>query len=361
MNPSKKVLFLVPYPLYKAPSQRFRVENFLFALDKAHIKYNIVPFMSSDTWDIIYKKGNLFSKALGITKSYLARLKTVLFVVPQYDYIFVHREAAPLGPPIFEWMICKLFRKKMIFDFDDAIWIPNTSENNKIASTLKAFWKTKYLCKWSYKVTVGNDYLADFAKESGAKNVVFLPTVVDTINRYKETKIHKSDGVINIGWTGSHSTLKFIEPTIPIIRILQEKFPVNFIVIADKKPIIDLDRWQFIPWNTDTEISDLLNIDIGIMPLVNDAWSEGKCGFKLIQYMALGIPAVANDVGVNSTIIDNKENGFLVDTENEWLEYLTFLILDVQKRKEMGQLGQQKIRTKYSIHSQESKFINLFN
>ena len=122
-----KVLFLVPYPLGKAPSQRFRVELFEPYLKEAGIHYCIAPFMDAATWQHLYKQGSVFQKAWGIVKGYLKRLKTVLIDVHGYDYVFVHREAAPLGPPIFEWIVAKLWRKKMIFDYDDAIWIANTS------------------------------------------------------------------------------------------------------------------------------------------------------------------------------------------------------------------------------------------
>ena len=132
----KDILFLLPYPLHRAPSQRFRVENLLFVLDDAGKSYDLAPFMDNDLWEILYKNGSIFAKAFGIIKSYFKRLNTVLFQAKNYEYIFIHREAAPLGPPIFEWILSKVLKKKIIYDFDDAIWIPNTSEQNKIAEIL---------------------------------------------------------------------------------------------------------------------------------------------------------------------------------------------------------------------------------
>src|SRR5690606_18866349 len=117
-------------------------------------------------------------KAAGIIKGYLNRLKTTLIDVHQYDYVFVHREAAPMGPPVFEWIVSKLWRKKMIYDFDDAIWIPNTSAENRLAGWLKCVWKVKHICKWSHTVVGGNKYLCDFARQYN-DNVVLIPTCVD--------------------------------------------------------------------------------------------------------------------------------------------------------------------------------------
>lgn len=356
---NKEVLFLLPYPLHRAPSQRFRVENLLFLLDESKISYHLEPFMSEAVWQILYRQGSIFQKAVGIGKSYLKRWSCVLFTAHRYKTIFIHREAAPLGPPIVEWYLKKVLGKKIIYDFDDAIWISNTSEQNKIASVIKAFWKVKYICKWSHKISAGNDYLCAFAKESGAKSIVKIPTVVNTISRYNRLKVHQSKQLV-VGWTGSHSTLKFIDELIPVLKMLQEEIPFTFLVIADKRPTLDLKYWEFCPWNEQTEIEDLLKIDIGVMPLKNDAWSEGKCGFKLIQYLSLGIPAIANSVGVNKQIIEDGRNGILADNDQQWESALRNLLNNEEKRKEMGEAGRVKMIAEYSIESQKHNFISLF-
>ena len=144
---NKGILFLLPYPLHRAPSQRFRVENFLFLLDENDKKYTLEPFMTEEIWGILYQNGSTLKKGISILKSYLSRMKTIIFDAPKYEFVFIHREAAPLGPPIFEWYLKMVLGKKIIYDFDDAIWIPNTSAQNKIAAFLKSFWKVKYICK----------------------------------------------------------------------------------------------------------------------------------------------------------------------------------------------------------------------
>lgn len=353
----KHILFVVPYPLHRAPSQRFRIELYEPVLKENNISYDIRPFMDEETWKVLYREGSMSKKLTGVLSSYGKRF-LLLFSLSRYRYVFIHREAAPLGPPVFEWIAAKVLGKKMIYDFDDAIWIPNTSKENKIAAWFKAFWKVKYVCKWSYKITAGNEYLCRFAKQYNA-NALLLPTCVDTKNGHYKQKIHGSHKPV-VGWTGSHSTLFYLNELIPLIKELQQETTFDFLVIADKKPELDIAHWQFIKWNEATEQEDLLNMDIGVMPLKPDAWSEGKCGFKLIQYMSLGIPAVADPIGVNKEIIDNGVNGFLCNTKDEWKASIRSLLQDVEMRKRMGVEGRKKIVNEYSIESQKQKFLSLF-
>jgi glycosyltransferase involved in cell wall biosynthesis len=360
MSGSKSsVLFIVPYPLGMAPSQRFRVEQYFPVLDEKNVKYKVASFISLKTWGILYKGGSVLQKAWGIAMGYLRRTKHVLCDAPRYNTIFIHREAAPLGPPIFEWILVKVLRKQVIYDFDDAIWIPNTSGENKLISYFKAFWKVPKICKWVNVVTAGNHYLAAFATDSGAKNVVYLPTVVDTEGRYNLQKQHIVDKKLVVGWTGSHSTLKFLDTIVPVIQKLQGKYNFTFLVIADKKPELNIKDFTFITWNELSEIEDLIQIDIGLMPLTNDKWSEGKCGFKLIQYMALGIPSVASPVGVNKAIIDENENGYLCSDPWDWENKIIQLLTNTPLREQMGKQGMQKIQELFSIASQKEKFLNL--
>jgi glycosyltransferase involved in cell wall biosynthesis len=356
---SEKILFLLPYPLHKAPSQRFRVEHFFPLLRKHGFELHLQSFFDEATSGVLYKQSNFLRKAWGVLKGFLRRTKMALFTVHRYDFVFVHREASPIGPPVFEWIIGKLWRKKMIYDFDDAIWIPNTSPGNRIASLLKATWKVKYICKWSYRISAGNDYLCAFAKKYN-DDVVRVPTTVDLDNPgyiLKQGPVAKPA----IGWTGSHSTLKYLDDIMPVIDSLQKEFDFSFIVIANKEPMLQLRDWRFIQWKRDTEIADLLNIDIGIMPLHPDAWSEGKCGFKLIQYFAIGIPAAASPVGVNKIIVENGVNGFLCEGPEEWKQALKKLLADAQLRHSMGLAGRKKIEQEYSLQSQSQKFLQLFS
>jgi len=356
---AKSVLFFVPYPPGVAPSQRFRVELFEPVLQSQGVPYEIVHFLDEATWKILFKSGNKFGKIAGIAKGYLRRVAHVWKAI-RYDYVFIHREAAPLGPPVFEWILAKVFRKKIIYDFDDAIWIPNISQANKMAGWMKAFWKVKYLCKWAHTVTPGNAFLQQYAEQQHARRTVLLPTCVDVVRKHNKVKTHGTHKPV-VGWTGSHSTLFYLNEIIPVLKELQETIDFTFLVIADRPPALDLRDWEFVPWNATTEGEDLLKMDIGIMPLKQDAWSEGKCGFKLIQYLSCGIPALADPIGVNKVIIEDGKNGFVCNNKEEWKEKLTLLINHPELRMQLGANGRKKIEQEYSIQSQSEKFLALFS
>jgi glycosyltransferase involved in cell wall biosynthesis len=355
----KKILFLLPYPLRKAPSQRFRVEAYFYLLKQHNIGYAAQEFLDEAAWQILYEKGSALKKILAVCKGFLKRLKIVLSGASGYSHVFIHREAAPLGPPVIEWLLAKVLRKKIIYDFDDAIWIPNTSKENGFAAWFKAFWKVKYICRWSYKVAAGNQFLCDYARHYN-NSVVLLPTCVDIINRYNKLKDHQT-GQITIGWTGSHSTMHYLDEILPLLKKIVDEFGVKVMIISNKEPQFQLPNLRFKKWSEASEIEDLLEFSIGIMPLKKDAWSEGKCGFKLIQYSALGIPAVSSPVGVNKNVVEQGVTGFLGETEDEWYRALQKLIKDVSLREEMGIRGKEKIATQFSVQANAGIFLDLFD
>lgn len=357
----KKIAFIVQQPRDISPGQRFRLEQWEPVLHLNGFMVDTYPFLDRATVRILYKKGYFFAKALGVMKGYLKRVG-LLFRIYKYDYILLQREFAPFGPPLFEWIVIWILRKKVIYDFDDAIWIPNTSVENKYVNFLKAFWKVGRICKWSYKVSAGNEFLCDFAKNQGAQSVNYIPTVVDTETRYSRQRVNKAAGeTVTIGWTGSHSTLRYLDMIVPVLQKLQAQQKFRFLVIADKDPGLPLKNYEFIRWNTETEIEDLLKIDIGVMPLTSDEWSEGKCGFKLIQYMALGIAALASPVGVNKKIVEQGVTGFLCNGEDDWYNALSYLLSNTHIIKPMGDKGRQEIIERYSIISQTQQFVQLFS
>lgn len=355
----KSILFLVPYPIHRAPSQRFRVELFLPLLRENNIEFKIESFIDDGTWSILYQHGSSLQKAWGIIKGFLRRVKTVSFTVFHYEYIFIHREVSPIGPPLFEWIISKLWRKKIIYDFDDAIWIPNTTRENKLVSWFKAFWKVKYICKWAHKVVGGNNYLCNYAKKYNS-NVVLIPTCVDVVNQHIGLKDQHTEKIV-IGWTGSHSTMIFLNSILNVLQRVTKDFNIEIIIISNRAPQFHLDNMRFIPWDESSEVNDLLKLNIGIMPLENDPWCEGKCGFKLIQYLSLGIPAIASPIGVNKIMIEQEIDGLLCSTEDDWYNGLAKLIRNEHLRIQMGLAGRQKIVSHFSLQANAGSFLALFN
>ena len=352
-----RILILAPYPLGQAPSQRFRFEQYLAILEDNGHQWQFQPFLSEKTWSILYKPGHYLQKVSGIISGFLRRFK-ILFQLSGYDFILLHREATPIGPPIFEWLIARVFKKEIIYDFDDAIWIPNTSQENRISSFLKWNKKVSQICKWSHGISAGNAYLADFASKFNS-NVTINPTTIDTDHLHNKLKNQESEKII-IGWTGSHSTLRYIDFVIPILEKLEYHLDFEFHVIANQNPNLELKSFRFVPWRKETEVEDLLKFNIGIMPLETDPWSEGKCGFKALQYLALGTPTIASPIGVNKDIVLEGENGFLCSTPSEWEEKLT-LLQDTELRKRLGDKGRKSIIDHYSVQSNKENFLALFN
>jgi glycosyltransferase involved in cell wall biosynthesis len=352
-----KILFIVPYPTDKAPSQRFRFEQYYELLNEKGIDYDIKPFLSNEIWDILYLPGRFLKKAFGILGGLFKRF-FLLFKLKQYDYIFIHREATPIGPSFFEYFASRWLKKKIIYDFDDAIWIPNFSEANSFFSFLKGYGNVHKICSYAYKISCGNEYLCDYAKQFN-KNVVYNPTTIDTNNYHNRVKDQSGEEFV-IGWTGSHSTIRYIGEIVPVLSKLEKKYTFTFRVISDFKPEFELNSLEYVKWKKESEIEDLLGFNIGIMPLINDKWANGKCGFKALQYMSLGIPALVSPVGVNSRIVDHGLNGFICDTPEEWETAIETLLLNRETLGEMSKQTRKKIIDHYSVISNSDNFIELF-
>jgi len=276
----------------------------------------------------------------------------------KYDFVFMHREAMQFGPPIFEFILCKVFKKKVLYDFDDAIWLKNHSDSNALLSFTKWYTKVNSICGWVTSIQCGNQYLANYAKQFNS-NVNIVPTSIDTIKKHNRI-IDYDRETITIGWTGSHSTMHYLDFIVPIIKLLEEKYTIQFLVISDRNPAYELTSLQYCKWNKESEIDDLAKIDIGIMPLKNNEWAEGKCAFKGLQYMSLGISTVMSPVGMNNQLIQHGENGFLAESEEEWLENLSLLIENKQLRKKIGLAGNQTIQNQYSVEALKPVYLDLF-
>ena len=350
--------FWVPYPVGAAPSQRFRVELFLPKLKEAGYSFKLLTFLDKNAWDILYQPGNRVLKAWGTVKGYFRRVNH-LFQSINANYVFIHREATPLGPPVFEWLLAKVFGKKIIHEFDDAIWIPGGESISFRKKWLKATWKIKYIIKWSYKVAGGNDFLCDYARQYNS-SVFYIPTVVDTEHGHFKQRDQFEGKRIVVGWTGTHTTLHNLEVIDGVIGELKREIDFDFLIISNKRPGWDFD-FLYKEWELETEQDDLLKMHIGLMPAKQGPWFEGKCGFKLIQYHACGIPAVASPVGVNSLITLHNKTGYVANNKEEWKAYLKKLMFDASLRASMGKEGREHIERKYSLNSLFPAFISLFS
>jgi glycosyltransferase involved in cell wall biosynthesis len=355
-NTQKKILVLAPYPFGRVASQRFRFEQYWEVLNTKY-QLSFHSFFNEKAFNLLYQEGHLFKKAVFVLLGF-ARRVGLLFSLKKFDTIFVHREIAPLGPPIFEWLICFVFQKRLIYDFDDAVWLSNTSTENKIVSLFKCHWKVKSICSWAWKVTCGNDFLVDYAKRHNG-NVHFLPT---TLNQDLIPTIQKpASDTFTIGWTGTHSTLKYLKSILPVLQTLEKHIVFDFLVIADKDPQLPLANYRFIKWRKETEWEDLALLDVGIMPLGNSEWEEGKCGFKALQYMSIGLPAIVSPTEANENIVEHGVTGFVCETEAEWLETLLLLTNARSTNERLGSEGRDKFLKEYSHRRWANFYATLFD
>jgi glycosyltransferase involved in cell wall biosynthesis len=352
---TKKLLCIVQHRFDRSPGQRFRIEQFIPNLMANGWEITYSNIISEKDDKRFYASGHYFSKFLIMIKSWFHRFRD-LQRANHYDAIFLYREAFMLGNTFFEKRLSKK-KPPLIFDFDDSIWLNDTSIGNQNLSWIKKPEKTSKICRFADVVTVGNQYLADYASKYNQRVKIF-PTVIDT-TYHQNTKHHKNERLC-IGWTGTEPTLKHFNTAIPVLKRLYRHYGdkisfriiVNFPYDCRDLPV------EVVQWNKSTEIQDLSAIDIGIMPLPDNEWTRGKCGFKGLQYMALEIPTVMSPVGINSTIIRDGENGFLAGEDDEWFNKLSALIESKSLRNKLGKAGRDTVKNHYSKQAWEDSFTN---
>lgn len=372
-----KFLLITPYPK-SDPGSRYRFFQYFDLLGKKGIE--IIPrhFMG----EFLYRNKNKKGLLWGVLKTVLVILNCfkrigILFEAPFYDGVLVYKEAFPFGPPVFEYLLSK-FSKKMLFDFDDAIFT-----DQKFRKTWRDFGKNKNkvakVIGYSDIVTVGNEFLAKYAHKFNA-NVHIVPTMLDTsrfkpaslkdgiiqrkddfsskresfkkdiLNKKKE--FSKQNQLLTIGWIGTWSNLKYMEDLMPVFERLGEKYDFQLkLVGADNVLDFKLRNAKVVPirWSLANEVSEIQSFDIGIMPLRDTEWERGKCGFKILQYMACGVPFVASAVGVNKELALKSKAGFVSGTNELWFENLEKLINDINLRSMFGKEGRQHVIKNFDL------------
>ena len=357
---AKKILFLCPYPVNKAPSQRLKYEQYFpyFTENGWHIR--VSPFVSEKFWKIIYKKGHFIEKTFFTILGYLYRLRD-LFYIRKYDVVYVHLWVTPLGLPIFEWLTKKL-AKKLIYDIDDMVFIGHSSEANKIILKVKGTKKMIFLMKNSNHVITCTPYLDKFVKHYNEKTTDISSTI-NTKLYLPRTNYHLNDIPI-LGWSGSHSTSKYLKLLEPVfLKLLSKQILFQILIIGDENFHFSNVKipYRAISWNLETEVEDLKRIDIGLYPLPDEPWVYGKSGLKALQYMALGIPTIATAVGANFRIISDAENGFLVPINDLdlWERRIIQLLSDKELREKIGKKGRETVEAYYSLEANKNKYLSI--
>jgi glycosyltransferase involved in cell wall biosynthesis len=350
-----KVLCVVPYPT-EAPSNRLRVEQYFPYLREHGITPILRPFMTSLFYNIRYSPGDLSRKVASFGMSTLSRLSDVARA-SRADVILVHREAFPFGGPFFEEAMAKT-NVPIVFDFDDAIYLPNSADANRFVTYLKRPHKTARAIELSSWVIAGNENLKSYASRYNS-NITVIPTPVDTEYFAPRSEEPKDDRVV-IGWIGSNTTAPYLRMLVRALDQITEKYPnvvVRVVGGSYVPPIVH--NLEVKRWDLDQELDELHGFDIGIMPMPDTEWTRGKCGFKALLYMSVGIPPVCSPVGVTTDILQDGYNGLLATTTEEWVDRLSMLIEDVPLRRKMGEAGRQWVLEKFSLQAQAPRFLDV--
>lgn len=350
-----RLLFIVPYPKDCAPSQRLRFEEYFDYLQENGIEIIFSSFMTKNFWNIVYKKGFFLKKILYTLSGYCRRIADVFRAI-KCDAVYLHLEAAPFGPPVFEY-IFKMMKKPIIYDIDDLIYMPAKNEANSLISFFKNPDKVPKIISFSHSVIVSTSYVKDYAKKIN-ENVTCIPvTNIDT-KKYNPKDYRQKNKSICIGWIGSGSTIKYLKLISGVLKKISSKHNIKIKVICNTNVEIEGVEIENITWSKDTDLKEMEKIDIGLYPVPRDEWVLGKGAGKALRYMGMGIPTVCTNYGTASEIIENEKTGFLVDTEEEWIEVLSKLAENEKLREKIGLAGRKVVEEKYSVEANKDKMLN---
>ena len=346
-----KVLLLSRYGSLGA-SSRVRYLQYLPYFRSQGISVSVSPLFSDDYLRALYQGRTCWYKVIS---GYVSRLM-MLLRVRRYDVVIIEKELFPFLPAIAERLL-HMVGVRYVVDYDDALFHRYDCHSSALVRLVLGR-KIDVVMRHSAMVVAGNEYLAERARQACASRVETVPTVVD-IEHYRPRKEMANDIPI-VGWIGTPKTSHYLHSLIPVFEALQSVMHVQFVAVgARKEDFIDtiIEVW---PWSEDTEVASIKKFDIGIMPLDDSPWERGKCGYKLIQYMACGLPVVASPVGVNGTIVAPEENGLLANTLDEWQEALKYLLQsDMSYRVSIGRAGRNYVKNWYSLQVQAPRLLKM--
>lgn len=350
-----RVLFVTPQPV-EGPSSRFRIYQYLPYLQSQGVVAKVRPFLSSQLVPAIYREGSYCLK-MGVTLWGTAQRVLDALRARNYDIAYVLREAFPFGPPLFERAI-EAAAGRLVFDFDDAIYAPSLAYRNPL-DRLRDFGKPAKLIRLASHIIAGNDHLRDYAARftDTPSRITVIPTVVDTSEYAPSTSV-KSPTTCVIGWIGTPRGSSYLKDLLGVFADLARTLPQASFKFVGAQPFETGSLpITFKPWRLADEVADLQSFDIGIMPLTDDEETRGKCGFKLIQYMSVGIPVICSPVGANLSIVDNETSGYFASTPSEWLEKLKQLVQDPGLRRRLGHRGRQVAEERFSLKTMAPRLL----
>ena len=336
-----KLLVLPRYGRLGA-SSRLRMMQYQPWLESAGIEVTAAPLFS-DAYVAGLQSNS--RKPGDVVRAYAGRIKALLSR-DAFDAVWIEKELLPWLPA---WVEQTLLSSRIpyVLDYDDAVFHYYDLHRNPV---VKALLRNKHpaLIRGATLVMAGNSYLADYARQAGGKHVEIIPSVID-INRYPHPAPKPDSSVPPcVGWIGQRATASFLQPHQPMFERLSASGLARFAAIGIDAQKFGLSM-ESVPWTEPTEVASISRFDVGIMPLIDAAFERGKCGYKLIQYMACGLPVVASPVGINRQLVEHGVNGFLAETPEQWDQALKTLLADPALRQRLGQAGRQKVEQQYCV------------
>lgn len=353
-----KVLFIASHRPGRSPGQRFRFEQYFSVLEANGFQCELSYLVEPADDQFLYKPGHFLSKLMFVRRS-IAKRRADVARMNDFDIIFISREALMTRSTWFERSFRKS-RARIIYDFDDSVWLSNVSDANRRWGWVKDASKTSKLIALADVVFAGNNYLANYARRFNNR-VEVVATTIDTGEYLPRTV--RPPGPVVIGWSGSVTTIQHFRYAVPALQRLKAKYGdrIAFRVVGDGTFRHEQLGITGLPWRKATELDDLRAMDIGIMPLPDDEWARGKCGLKGLQYMALGIPTLMSPVGVNTEIILHGVNGFLPRNDDEWVELISHLVEDADLRARLGAEARRTVDQRFSVLAWRDTYLKLFN
>lgn len=336
------------------PTSRYRIFQFLPYLEAESIRCTVCPLFGKTYWDILEMRSSVFrllAKVLYVPIRFARRVWD-LATIGDPDLVVVEGQLFPYLPSFAEWLLLKC-GYTVIIEIDDAIYL-TWGHRQKIPALLGM----------ASAVITGNEVLATFARQY-SKRVSVIPTVVDT-TRFTPSNLEWPLALrlerkrLTVVWTGLAYNLEYLSLVAPVLRELQEEGLITFKVVCSRPANLAGLECDFKRWELDREVETLQDCDIGIMPLPSSEWTAGKCGLKLLQYMAVGMAAVASPVGVNREIISDGKTGFLASSESDWREKLRRLCEDSALRSRMGHAARNRVEERYSLCQWGSRLARLY-
>ena len=352
MKTARRMLVLCPFPYGVAAAQRLKFEQYYEDWRAAGWEVVPAPFMDVALWNVLYERGHVVAKAIGIARGYARRLRD-LFRIPRYDLVYCHMYVTPLGTSLFERIVRKL-AKRLVFDVEDNVAFgknPTLAHPNPLLRFLRGTGKFRYLVRTADHVITSAPALNELCLTINQKKAcTYVSSSIDA-DRFQPVNAYSNEGSPVIGWTGTFSTRRYLDLLRPVFQRLAEERGFRLRVIGNfdyELPGVDL---EVVRWTAEREVADLQAIDIGVYPMEIEDWAGGKSGLKAITYMMLGLPCVATNTGTTPLIIQDGQNGLLVRSEDDWVEALKQLIDDPELRRRLGEQARRDAVARYSTRA----------